>query len=655
MMKFHDAARSRSAVVFALAAVSAGAAAQLRPPVRPTTNPTLRPPNLTIQTPRTMPTYSVVRGSLPPDQGRKFAESLHPGGANFAMGDGSVRFYSPSFLNIPSKVVPDDSKDEGDRPVVAHAFDFDRLAQQKLISPTQAQARLQGALRAAGIALPGGKAVTGHSMLEFEIRGEAVKRIPLDTFVTYNFSLGTTPLVGPGAKVRAAFDGNGKVSQVRFAYRQLKQGAAVPVLSPAEADRILIGLLKSKPETVSRLTKRLVYYAPPIELGSVRTIFPHYLYGGSFRVGNETVPMREILLPAVANMPRATVSAKGEGPAVTARATVRGGRAPYRYKWSTSGAPVVGSTADFRYQKPKGRGTQDVLTLVVTDADGLRTVTHVNVQATPAELLQVSMNPEPRAPAVPFVAEPGTNPLAVGPLDVGAEYVGSSYPDIGQNALGLTPGNAAGFRNEMASNGVPSAFFWGERDAWEDDFKSSGSGGDDANFADNVDMAFFTGHANGNGFIFSSSRDDNWVLGGDARWGDRDAEWTVIAACGPLQASTGSGSLFSRWGNAFQGLHAMLGYATNSADTDDEGWKMTQYMTGLKILGIRVFPPLTVVQSWFATAMDIQGGSVVVGAMGPIRDDGVTNQNDYFWGRGSTGPDIRGARKTGHWVIRTNC
>jgi len=645
-------ARHRSAIILTLAAVAAAAPAQVRPTTRPPVTPTIQVPRVTVQSPRSMPTYSVVRGVLPPDQGKKLGELLKIQG-EVNVRDGSARLVHPEFLWWPTRAVADDTKDEAGRPTQALAVDFEKLAQSKPISPTQAQALLMNALRQSGTLMPGAKPVSGHTTLEWHNKNEPVRTVPIDTFVGLNFTLGTTPLVGPGAKVRIAVNPDGKTTQLRYAYRQLKQGTPVPVISPAEADRILIGLLKSKPETVARMTKRLVYYAPPIELQSVKTIYPHYLYGGTMRVGNESVPMREILLPAVQNAPRATVDAKGEGPAVAARAVVRGGRAPFKYQWTSSGSPIAGNTAEFKYQKPKGRGTEDTLTLVVTDADGLRFVSHTTVKATPAELLQVSLNPEPLA-AAPVSGTP-SSPFSLTRLDVGAEYVGATYPDIGQNALGLTPGNAAGFKNAMASIGVPSEFFWGEKDAWEDDFKSSTLSGDDASFADNVDMAFFTGHANGNGFIFSSNRDDNWVLGSDARWGDRDSEWVVIAACGPLQASTGSGSLTTRWGEAHQGLHALLGYATNSADTDDEGTKFTSYLNGYTILGIRILPPLTVLQSWVATGIDIQGSSVVIGGMGPVRDDGVTNQNDYFWGRGSTGPDIRGARKTGYWVLRTNC
>jgi len=212
-----------------------------------------------------MPTYSVVRGVLPPDQGKKLGELLKIQG-EVNVRDGSARLVHPEFLWWPTRAVADDTKDEAGRPTQALAVDFEKLAQSKPISPTQAQALLMNALRQSGTLMPGAKPVSGHTTLEWHNKNEPVRTVPIDTFVGLNFTLGTTPLVGPGAKVRIAVNPDGKTTQLRYAYRQLKQGTPVPVISPAEADRILIGLLKSKPETVARMTKRLVYYAPPIEL-----------------------------------------------------------------------------------------------------------------------------------------------------------------------------------------------------------------------------------------------------------------------------------------------------------------------------------------------------------------------------------------------------
>jgi len=67
----------------------------------------------------------------------------------------------------------------------------------------------------------------------------------------------------------------------------------------------------------------------------------------------------------------------------------------------------------------------------------------------------------------------------------------------------------------------------------------------------------------------------NWVAGKayatgavvrytDGKWGNRDLEWLVIEACGPLRPLSDGKDVIERWGPTFAGLHILLGYATVS-------------------------------------------------------------------------------------------
>ena len=163
-------------------------------------------------------------------------------------------------------------------------------------------------------------------------------------------------------------------------------------------------------------------------------------------------------------------------------------------------------------------------------------------------------------------------------------------------------------------------------------------------------MIFYSGHANGDGFVMSSNRDNQFVNYNEVRAGDRQCEWFCVAACGPLETG-----VVSRWANSFQGLHFLFGYATVSMDNTVEGPNLATYTQGYSILGIQILPPFPVRQSWIMMAESAQPSSVTWGFMQPVRTDGVCNWNDYWWGRGPTGPDISNAQTAYYCVVRGSC
>lgn len=133
--------------------------------------------------------------------------------------------------------------------------------------------------------------------------------------------------------------------------------------------------------------------------------------------------------------------------------------------------------------------------------------------------------------------------------------------------------------------------------------------------ADSVDMFWYTGHANGNGWQTDSGQTNT----PDLRLGNSDLEWLVVAACGPFQDTSGGLGWQDRLGPMFQGLHLLLAYATTSYDTDGEGASFGAY----SIYG--AYPPLTVphpslLAAWIYTAMDNQPPDVLWGVGGAQSD-----------------------------------
>lgn len=224
-------------------------------------------------------------------------------------------------------------------------------------------------------------------------------------------------------------------------------------------------------------------------------------------------------------------------------------------------------------------------------------------------------------------------PLAIPRTDVGVEWLGRPA------GLSGSARNAGGFARTFRDAGYTVQFNWGNYAAWESDFKDPSKGGNDNRYVDDVDAVFYTGHANGNGFTFLSNRHDRFLHYNDARWGNRNLEWLVIAACGPLQSSWSGQRWWQRWGPSFDGLHLLMAYATVSFDNEREG----------RIYARELLKGKKVRHAWVKAAMRTQPSSVTYAYMGTFGRHGMTNYNDHFWGKGSVGPDIRSKR--GYWKV----
>ncbi|GAB2866939.1 DUF6345 domain-containing protein [Lentzea nigeriaca] len=239
----------------------------------------------------------------------------------------------------------------------------------------------------------------------------------------------------------------------------------------------------------------------------------------------------------------------------------------------------------------------------------------------------------------PQPAQPPRDDQQFGAMAAGTQ-VGSEGTGL-CSGLPNTVANIGTFNSEAGTHGIPVAFSWLNGNAWESDFKDPiFPGGQDHVWADNVDLTYWQGHGSGTGFYFSgcSSHNDTKLSNTEARWGNQDVEWMSLFTCLILEDVTGGQTWAQRWGQAFQGLHQINSFTTVSYNSANHGGKFGHYMWRSPFLWWN--QPMKVRDAWAQASIDTQPASVRWATMGPVTSSGALgNFNDYFWGKGSVGPD----------------
>jgi hypothetical protein len=537
----------------------------------------------------------------------------------------TARFHRIPMKSIAGAAAP--GQDERGFPTTASdkAVDIDAVKALPILSKDEALGRAEAAFAKAGIEVRGTPAMS-HSVIEgYSNDGQEIVKANIDTQVRYEQTLDGLRLLGPGAKAGLVLDGEGNVTKLVHAMHDLERGEEVQIVPPSQAGALCAQVLEGGES--AEVDAELVYYAPALSQRAER-IYPHYSCGGKKIVDGQEVDIRRVLVPAILDAPRATMTMKTHGANVSASAEVTGGTAPYTFSWASSSKSIAQSSVNPALVEytVAGRAPQaapETLTLYVTDANGLT----VKVAET-AIVQPVVTNAIAEDQSLIGGAPTGT---------VGTEWIGTC------GGLSGSAANAAGFVNRFAASGVYAAFNWGEYSAWEIDFKDPAFGGQDNVYTDAVDLVFFTGHANGTGFGFCSSVNDTWLDYTEARWGNNiQLEWLVIAACGPLQDD--GGAWLSRWAPAFDGLHLLMGYADISYDNTVEGSTFADALLRYDHLPVRL--------SWVEAAHAGQPAGVpyaYMGVWGPNWT--LPNWDDYFWGMGPTGPDTWGSSIWGYWRV----
>ncbi|HVN59981.1 MAG TPA: DUF6345 domain-containing protein [Gaiellaceae bacterium] len=595
------------------------------------------------------PIYSVGPSPISAGIGEQLMEILGLQGNPFSDLDGSLRYLDPDlFLALPTIPLPDPPPDESGNPTTGEAVDLGAVAQMTAPNSDLALETAFNAFSEVGLAddlkAVSAKANVGHAMFQSFGTPEGPISVPVDTEVHYSFSLGGHALIGPGAEGVMSFSGDGEVSQMLLNFPSVSKGDPIRLLTTQVATQLARKIVtgpcgNGATAKIQFRTPKLVYFAPS---SSVDTLYPWYQFDGTVP-GKLPFQVRSLLVPANQDGKlQATVSLSSGNGLVNASAKPRGGTPPYTYQWtscSTTLDPDQASQQSVSY-KPASRspGNVEVVSVEVTDANGLVAQATGRVAvATPGAAIRIVQGVQ------------GVQGVQSIPrVDAGIEWIGT---------CGGLPGSAVsagGFVANMTAFGpIPIQFNWGDNNAWERDFKDPTKGGQDSSYVDDVDLTFYTGHAGDWGWWFCNpNHDDQNMTFSDAFLGDRDLEWLGIAACGPLQAVDGAGrTWYQRWGPAFQGLHLLMGYATTSFDNTVEGPNFARYILGIPGLGWLGFGPITVRQAWAQMAMDAQPSSVTWAEMGVFGSGGMSDWNDYFWGRGPTGPDIPQSSITGYWRL----
>jgi hypothetical protein len=598
---------------------------------------TPQPPSRSLgKLPDRLPIYRVVGKGVTPKQADALARALGISPTGLRKPDGSLGFLDDArFQSLPSVMVdPQAPPDEDGTPTVIERADFAAINRLRPLSPERARSRVLGALRTAGIAPPpGAPKVDNSEFVAIGSNGRTLAKAKVDTSVDFPFKLGGVPLVGPGAQAEFTFDPQGKLTRLRHAARQLTKGETVELLGAKQADALATRVYKAscagKGNVSSlRLDRRVVYLAPSLEMGRVKTIVPHYDYGGTAIVAGQSVDLERVLLPAVKRGgPRAQLTASASGPRITAKTTVKGGTGPFTFSYESckttlspqqaAGGPSLSYEVSSR---AAGDVNGDTLSVVVTDANGLMSLARTDVK--------VASGP---------VARPrlGARVAVGGSKDVATEWIGNSQ------GLPNTQTNAYDFVDEMGDIAT-IRFNWGDNDVFESDYVDPSLGGDDLNWIDNADLIYHHGHGNPNGVTTGATSGDGFVDYSQTRWGGNggDLEWMAMKACQVLKTTNGDGlNLDQRWiSNAFKGLHMMLGMVTNGYNTTGFGNEFGDNMAD---------DDMRIRSAWVDAAESDQPDGVKYRYMGVYGPGGSWNRNDYFPGIGSVSKDI--TTLTGYW------
>jgi hypothetical protein len=195
--------------------------------------------------------------------------------------------------------------------------------------------------------------------------------------------------------------------------------------------------------------------------------------------------------------------------------------------------------------------------------------------------------------------------------------------------------------NELKNNaGWYGAFNWGEKNAWERDFKAFASGGN--GLIDSVDLALIGSHGTTawdtkynkelTAVSFTSNKDDTALSPGEAyrAYGTNNLEWLAFDSCSVLRDDS-----MVYWHETFDGLHLMMGFANTMYVVypgDGGEWGNQMQKKGWWIFG---HGAKTVTQAWFTAVEDQQPS----GVRGRVLAEELNNYNDYIWGQGTQSPD----------------
>ena len=154
---------------------------------------------------------------------------------------------------------------------------------------------------------------------------------------------------------------------------------------------------------------------------------------------------------------------------------------------------------------------------------------------------------------------------------VGVEWVDNFHPGpCQQNNLSYCGNQAVGFLKAMTNHGHTGVFDWANDNAWETDLRHNDFGGDSLDWSDNVNFYFFDSHGGNSNHVLSLAFAVQHAncLASSTQWklGSKMLKWFVAAGCNAA-LSTDANEIVGVWGGPMQGVHIVMGYLGESADS----------------------------------------------------------------------------------------
>ena len=685
----------------------------------------LIPATVMSQSGPSLPVYQVVQSGALSPQATALATSLNVPTNDVVLTNGEVDFHDPmNFMKVPTLPVTNSSiinpllAQTPNRfpgiPIRFEQLDFGTLSNLTVLSSNAAVTAFGTALANAGLATPLATPVVTHTLLMASYTNDTGQVLScsnfLDTKVSYQYSLGGYPLIGPGAQVQADFGSNGAVTRLLYAARQLATGPMVNLISPAEASNRVVAPL---PGFNGQVSVQLVYYAPPLSLTTVASIIPWYLCDVSTLVTNPTTgavsPLNLLpqLIPATDDpnfVPSLNLMANpgNGGTEVVASASVSGGAPPYTFVWSGAGTNVFGHAGPRLNYTPVVPVAAPQLS-VLSSTQGLFSLSW----ADPTGRFQLQSSPNLQTAAwSPVVGNQTTsNGVTTAALNLNASpatffrlALSNSFLSITDNVeLEIVDANGVFVRQAQS---VPAfavvspisvvvdttlLIGWGTESPYDEDIGDADTAswlavmrgnplfgterfyrgtyvattadfleppyGNDEQIVDSVDLVFYVGHGNANAISFTeyhSGPSQPGVGLYDSETTDAWGDENLEWLCLLSCDVLDNGQYFNFPSFRWGPSFDGLHFMLGFS-TEAASGHTTFEPNFVGAMAAPVGPVLTIQQSWFLAAKTAGVGAPAV--LAPIGPGGVCDANDYWWGMGPVGPRIRSWQIQGWYYL----
>jgi Family of unknown function (DUF6345) len=650
-----------------------------------------------------LPVYRVVATGIEEPRARRLAEALRIPVKQLSWRDGEASFLDRErYLAVPTVPIDDPeivarltgatTNHHPDSSIEVTGIDYATLERHVPLDAEEALQSAAAALETAGLTPEAARPHVGHTVfttVAIDDEGEEkIRETLLDTHVSYRFTVDGYPLVGPGAQIQMSFDAEKNVTRLLHATRTLEPGPSVAII---DDDTIRARLACSLPDD-TEIRVRLVYFAPSLRNAlhvSKRwrpsEIVPCYAVTVTRRVIHpdrgtvQPLTTRTRLIPATDDtrfVPSVTIEAIArEASRVEARAVAAGGTPPYSFLWGGSNPATSSERGDAVSYQPLRRDLREII-----PADSLRRTEHVSVtvvdangvSAQAATSLAVTAHPAPDTHrSVTYGCESPDDPGAWTGDRIAWQAAMSAFGGGTERFCWMADSSWPGDYIEPPDPGTLDSYPWINGDA---DYRNWG--------INTANIVYYIGDSNPEVFAEmypgAAPADYNTAAGASVwapthtttvqigshgydvpyagAWGaphpNDQLQWLAMYACNLLEADASAPSPWQRWGPAFNGLHSLLAFHTEAADSNSFCFDFP-----LNFLGFFILPPQTIVQAWLNAANAANIGTPA--AMGPIFNIdlfgltlGISDYGDHYWGKGAVGPTIPQDLINGWWYIK---